>query len=55
MVTHEADMAAYARRMVRFVDGRIASDEPNPAPVPRGEPPAATPGAAVPGAAPEAA
>ena len=26
MVTHEADMAAYARRIVRFVDGRIASD-----------------------------
>jgi putative ABC transport system ATP-binding protein len=28
MVTHEADMAAYARRIVRFLDGRIASDEP---------------------------
>jgi putative ABC transport system ATP-binding protein len=28
MVTHEPDMAAYARRIVRFVDGRIASDEP---------------------------
>ncbi len=27
MVTHEADMAAYAKRVVRFVDGRIASDE----------------------------
>jgi putative ABC transport system ATP-binding protein len=26
MVTHEADMAAYARRMVRFVDGRVESD-----------------------------
>lgn len=26
MVTHEQDMAAYARRVVRFVDGRIASD-----------------------------
>jgi putative ABC transport system ATP-binding protein len=26
MVTHEPDMAAYARRIVRFVDGRIASD-----------------------------
>jgi putative ABC transport system ATP-binding protein len=26
MVTHEADMALYARRTVRFVDGRIASD-----------------------------
>lgn len=27
MVTHEPDIAAYARRMVRFVDGRIAADE----------------------------
>jgi putative ABC transport system ATP-binding protein len=27
MVTHEADMAAFARRIVRFVDGRIASDQ----------------------------
>jgi putative ABC transport system ATP-binding protein len=26
MVTHEADMAAYARRIIRFVDGRIESD-----------------------------
>jgi len=26
MVTHEAEMAAYARRIVRFVDGMIASD-----------------------------
>lgn len=26
MVTHEADMAAYARRTVHFVDGRVASD-----------------------------
>ena len=26
MVTHEPDMAAYASRAVRFVDGRIASD-----------------------------
>jgi putative ABC transport system ATP-binding protein len=33
MVTHEPDMAAYARRQVRFVDGRIASDVANPAPV----------------------
>ncbi len=29
MVTHEADMAAYARRIVRFVDGRIAADTLN--------------------------
>ena len=29
MVTHEPDMAAYAQRIVRFVDGRVASDERN--------------------------
>jgi putative ABC transport system ATP-binding protein len=29
MVTHEADMAAYAHRMVHFIDGRIASDVAN--------------------------
>ena len=33
MVTHEPDMAAYARRIVRFVDGVVASDERNPHPV----------------------
>jgi putative ABC transport system ATP-binding protein len=27
MVTHEADVAAHARRTIRFVDGRIASDD----------------------------
>jgi len=27
LVTHEAEMAAYARRIVHFVDGRVASDE----------------------------
>ena len=32
MVTHELDMAAYAKRMVRFVDGVVASDERNPHP-----------------------
>ncbi|MCE9570399.1 MAG: ATP-binding cassette domain-containing protein, partial [Rhodocyclales bacterium] len=32
MVTHEPDMAAYARRMVHFVDGRIAGDAANPHP-----------------------
>jgi putative ABC transport system ATP-binding protein len=29
MVTHEPDMAAYARRIVRFVDGRVETDERN--------------------------
>ncbi len=29
MVTHEPDIAAYAKRVVRFVDGRIASDNLN--------------------------
>ncbi len=33
MVTHEPDMAAYAKRVIRFVDGRIASDAVNPDPV----------------------
>ena len=27
MVTHESDMAAYAHRIIRFLDGHIASDE----------------------------
>jgi putative ABC transport system ATP-binding protein len=29
MVTHEPDMAAYARRIVRFLDGLVESDEQN--------------------------
>jgi putative ABC transport system ATP-binding protein len=29
MVTHEEDLARYAGRIVRFVDGRIASDQSN--------------------------
>jgi putative ABC transport system ATP-binding protein len=29
MVTHELDMAAYAKRIVRFVDGRVETDERN--------------------------
>ena len=29
MVTHEAEMAAYAKRIVRFVDGVVSSDERN--------------------------
>ena len=32
MVTHEADMAAYAKRIVRFVDGVVANDTCNPHP-----------------------
>ena len=27
MVTHEPDMASYARRVIRFVDGRVDSDQ----------------------------
>lgn len=34
MVTHEPDMAAYAHRMVHFIDGRVAADEPNLHPAP---------------------
>jgi putative ABC transport system ATP-binding protein len=33
MVTHEPDMAAYASRLVRFVDGLVHSDIPNPNPI----------------------
>lgn len=29
MVTHEPDMAAYAKRIVRFLDGLVESDKPN--------------------------
>jgi len=44
MVTHEPDMAAYARRQVLFVDGRIAKDEANLNPTePRPEPAVAEP------------
>jgi putative ABC transport system ATP-binding protein len=41
MVTHEPEMAAYCRRLVTFVDGRIASDRVNTDPV-SGPPPHAT-------------
>ena len=30
MVTHEPDMAAFAHRVIRFVDGRVDSDRLNP-------------------------
>jgi putative ABC transport system ATP-binding protein len=45
MVTHEADMAAYAKRIVKFVDGVVASDIRNPHPAGLHEtvPPASTP------------
>jgi putative ABC transport system ATP-binding protein len=29
MVTHEPDAAAYARRVVHFVDGQVARDHRN--------------------------
>jgi putative ABC transport system ATP-binding protein len=38
MVTHEPDMAAYAKRLVHFVDGRIESDKPNDLPIRRPAP-----------------
>ena len=41
MVTHEPDMAAYAHRMVSFVDGRIARDQVNPHPTTEAPAPAA--------------
>ena len=33
MVTHEPDIAAHARRTIRFVDGRIESDQERTEPV----------------------
>ena len=30
LITHEADVAARARRVVRLADGRIVADEPRP-------------------------
>ena len=41
MVTHEADMAAYAKRIVHFVDGVVDSDTLNPHPHGRRDSPAA--------------
>jgi putative ABC transport system ATP-binding protein len=29
LVTHDADMAAYAKRIIRFLDGIIDTDEEN--------------------------
>jgi putative ABC transport system ATP-binding protein len=48
MVTHEPDMAAYAKRVVRFVDGQVESDRRNPRPAGLDAAPAdaAEPGAA---------
>lgn len=43
MVTHEADMAAYARRIVRFVDGVVANDTLNPHPAGLHEAPTTAP------------
>ena len=54
MVTHEREMAQYARRIVRFVDGLVDSDAPNPQPtVPHdmGAPAPAPPAASVVGSA----
>ena len=48
MVTHEPDMAAYARRIVRFVDGKVDSDAPNPHPVGLCTPVVAVPATPVP-------
>ncbi len=50
MVTHEADMAAYAKRIVHFVDGVVDSDTRNPHPVGMhaGAPDAQAPAAATP-------
>jgi putative ABC transport system ATP-binding protein len=28
LVTHEADIAQHARRVIRLLDGRVAADEP---------------------------
>ncbi len=33
LVTHEPDIASYCQRVVRFRDGRVVEDRPNPRPV----------------------
>jgi putative ABC transport system ATP-binding protein len=50
MVTHEAEMAANARRIVRFVDGLVASDTLNPQPMNPQPAPVAAPTATAPAA-----
>jgi len=30
LVTHEPDIATYSRRIIRFLDGRLVSDEAQP-------------------------
>ena len=46
MVTHEPDMAQYARRIVRFIDGVVASDTRNEHPLGLQAPAASPPSAA---------
>jgi len=50
MVTHEADMAAYAKRIVRFVDGVVANDTRNLQPAGRHDCGATAPALAPPAA-----
>jgi putative ABC transport system ATP-binding protein len=45
MVTHEPDMAQYAKRIVRFVDGVVASDVRNDHPIGLQKPATCTPAA----------
>ncbi|MDE2491393.1 MAG: ABC transporter permease [Elusimicrobia bacterium] len=48
MVTHEPDIAAYAKRIIKLKDGVIVSDERNPSPrIPFGEPAAKASGGAL--------
>ena len=54
MVTHETEMAQYARRIVRFVDGVVDSDAPNLHPVqPKGTRPVVFSAASLPASAPQ--
>ena len=34
LITHESDIAAFAKRQVRFLDGRVVHDAPTPQPLP---------------------